>query len=113
MSAVPRAVDSPGPWRGRRDLVPLGGDPYPLHAGQGEPSQSWFLGATGEVAHLPCAPDIEPRGSLRLSAIGAPDQQSRCRVFLTQVPAGWSVPRCEDCRRLHDEHTPPASSADA
>lgn len=104
MTALPLPVngDRPqrGPWRPRRDLVPLSHEVGASTAGHGSDSRDeiWFLGAGGVTAHLR-APDAGAWGSLRLVVQdrGMGDRLSLCEVFVSQVPAGAGTERCLAC----------------
>lgn len=90
-------VEPASPYRRRAELVPLS-DELPVLAsvgGDDDQGERWYLGANGTVAHRPAgqAP-ASPRPA------GLVSQAAACGVFLTQVPAGRHVTRCEVCASL-------------
>lgn len=98
----PTSVPAPGragrpSQRPRAELVPLGDD-HLVDGATGTPGDrdnQWYLGAGGTMAHRPAVgqPKRPTRGGLR-------SDESACGIFLTQVPAGPDVPRCEQCESI-------------
>jgi hypothetical protein len=99
MAAAPQPTgnDPPhrGPTRPRRDLIPLSAPPD-----TDQTTSSWFLGASGLIAHRPAPPATSTTGTLRPVTAHTGDSHpplSRCQVFLSQVPAGPNIERCLAC----------------